>query len=127
MISKLTVFSQTNTDSLHVKCFTKEEVKTIIKDLKAGDLAKEELNLSQKQIFVLEKTINSKDSIITVKNQEKLNLDKLLKVETEKTKFFEDRSKDLENKVHGINQTNKILSVGSIGLIGILVGVLISK
>lgn len=62
---KLTAFSQTVTDSLRVRCFTKEEVLTIIKDIKNGDSVKKELSLANKQIYQLESMIVKKDSIIS--------------------------------------------------------------
>lgn len=124
---KLTAFSQTGTDSLHVRCFTKEEVLTIIKDIKSGDLAKKELNLSNKQIINLELAIVKKDSIISNYETKKLSYEEALKAEEQRFKIFDDKLKEIEKSIKISKTTNQIITVGTVGLIGVLFGVLITK
>lgn len=126
-MTKLTVFSQTNTDSLHVRCFTKEEVLTIIKDIKSGDLAKKELELTNKEIVELDSIITKKDSIISTYETKKLSYEEAIKSEGERFKIIDDKLKKIEENLKTSKTTNKIVTIGGIGIIGFLLGVLIVK
>lgn len=124
---KLTAFSQTVTDSLRVRCFTKEEVLTIIKDIKNGDLVKKELSLANKQIYQLESMIVKKDSIISNFETKKISYEEALRAEEQRFKIFDDKLKEIEKSVRFTKTTNQVLAVGSVGLIGFLFGVLMTK
>lgn len=124
---KLTAFSQTVTDSLRVRCFTKEEVLTIIKDIKNGDSVKKELSLANKQIYQLESMIVKKDSIISNFETKKISYEEALRAEEQRFKIFDDKLKEIEKSVRFTKTTNQVLAVGSVGLIGFLFGVLMTK
>lgn len=126
-MSKLTVFSQTNTDSLRVRCFTKEEVLTIIKDIKSGDQAKKELELTNKQVNELESIISKKDSIITTFQTKGTSYEEAIKYETERFKIVDDKLKEIEKSLKISKTTNQIITVGTVGLLGFLFGVLIAR
>lgn len=126
-MSKLTVFSQTNTDSLHVRCFTKEEVLTIIKDIKSGDLAKKELELSNKEIIKMNSVIVKKDSIISTYQTKKISYEEAIKAEGERFKILDDKLKEIEKSLKTSKTTNQIITIGGVGLLGFLFGVLIVK
>jgi hypothetical protein len=126
-MSKLTVFSQINTDSLRVRCFTKEEVLTIIKDVKSGDLAKKELQLSNKEIIELDSIISKKDSIISTFQTKKLSYEEALKFEGERFKVIDDKLKEIEKSLKISKTTNQVITIGGVGLLGFLLGILIVK
>ena len=90
MIVSLTVFSQSATDTLPVKCFPIPVVKLIVKDLLSGDSAKAELKIANQQLVVMEDKVKLKDNIIfTMDTKEKSYL-KIIDNEKQKYGVMED-------------------------------------
>lgn len=90
--TKLIVFSQTiSSDS--VKCFSYEQAKTIIKDLKKGRLCDSISQIQALQIVNFKEVIQNKNSEITIKNSQFSAKSKELKTANLKLKISKNLSK----------------------------------
>lgn len=120
MMSKLTVFSQTDTLEL-TKCFTIPMVKVIIKDLLRGDSAISLLKLTEIQLAENEKKSILKDSIISTMVIREKNYLSIIENERNKFKIQKDYSSDLEKKLKKERVRNKFTKT----ILGSLISVLI--
>jgi len=111
----LTVFSQTDTSKViePVKCLPVSTLKKVTEDLLKGDLAKKELELSNKEIIKLEEKIILKDSLINVLNYKddnnKLIIDNLGEKISVLEKYNQGLSTDLK-KEKSKNKFKKFLN-----------------
>lgn len=119
-MSKLTVFSQTDTLEL-TKCFTIPMVKVIIKDLLRGDSAISLLKLTEIQLAENEKKSILKDSIISTMVIREKNYLSIIENERNKFKIQKDYSSDLEKKLKKERVRNKFTKT----ILGSLISVLI--
>jgi len=122
----LTAFSQTDTNSKPepVKCFPISKVKEIVKDLKSGDEAKEQLKLSDSLLVVTEKKVELKDSIITTMQIKEQNYISIIDAQNQKYKVMEDYSKKLEFQLKKEKVKNKFTSIIS-GVAVLVLGTLL--
>lgn len=122
----LTAFSQTDTNSKPepVKCFPISKVKEIVKDLKSGDEAKEQLKLSDSLLVVTEKKVELKDSIITTMQIKEQNYVSIIDAQNQKYKVMEDYSKKLEFQLKKEKVKNKFTSIIS-GVAVLVLGTLL--
>lgn len=120
MMSKLTVFSQTDTLEL-TKCFTIPMVKVIIKDLLRGDSAISLLKLTEIQLAENEKKSILTDSIISTMVIREKNYLSIIENERNKFKIQKDYSSDLEKKLKKERVRNKFTKT----ILGSLISVLI--
>lgn len=118
-MSKLTVFSQT--DTLKTKCFTIPVVKVIIKDLLRGDSAIALLKLTEIQLLENEKKIILQDSIISTMTIKEKNYLSVIENEINKFKTEKDYSSNLEKKLKKEKVKNKFTKT----ILGSLISVLI--
>jgi hypothetical protein len=111
----LTVFSQTDTSKVTepVKCLPVSTLKKVTEDLLKGDLAKIELELSNKEILKLEEKMILKDSLINVLNNKddnnKLIIDNLGEKISVLEKYNQGLSTDLK-KEKSKNKFKKFLN-----------------
>lgn len=119
-MSKLTVFSQTDTLEL-TKCFTIPMVKVIIKDLLRGDSAISLLKLTEIQLAENEKKSILTDSIISTMVIREKNYLSIIENERNKFKIQKDYSSDLEKKLKKERVRNKFTKT----ILGSLISVLI--
>ena len=122
----LTAFSQTDTNNKPepVKCFPISKVKEIVKDLKSGDEAKEQLKLSDSLLVVTEKKVELKDSIITTMQIKEQNYVSIIDAQNQKYKVMEDYSKKLEFQLKKEKVKNKFTSIIS-GVAVLVLGTLL--
>jgi hypothetical protein len=122
----LTAFSQTDTNNKTepVKCFPISKVKEIVKDLKSGDEAKEQLKLSDSLLVVTEKKVELKDSIITTMQIKEQNYVSIIDAQNQKYKVMEDYSKKLEFQLKKEKVKNKFTSIIS-GVAVLVLGTLL--
>lgn len=119
-MSKLTVFSQTDTLEL-TKCFTIPMVKVIIKDLLRGDSSISLLKLTEIQLAENEKKSILTDSIISTMVIREKNYLSIIENERNKFKIQKDYSSDLEKKLKKERVRNKFTKT----ILGSLISVLI--
>jgi hypothetical protein len=116
MTLSLTAFSQSDTDTLRVKSFPIPVLKQIAKDLIEGDLAKEQLKITEKQLAESNEVIKiQKEVIMTFRvnesyyNQILKKNDKLFREMTEYNSKLEAQNKKLKT-----NNKFKSVLLGSI-------------
>jgi len=128
LVGTLTAFSQKGTlnekDSV---CFSITTAKKIAKDLLSGDSAKAELKLTEEQLFLTEKKVNLKDSIIDIMNIKITNCETIVQKEREKFVIVEGYSKKLEFELKKQTVKNKIKNYIGGGLLGIITLLIILK
>ena len=127
MMVSLTVFSQNATDTIPVKCFPIPIVKEIAKDLLRGDSAISELKSVEKQLQLTEKKLSLKDSVITEMQTKENNYIKIIENQNSKYEILEGHTKKLERDLKISRVKNKFKSFVSVGVIGFLTFLLISK
>lgn len=123
----LTAFSQTGTDTVHVKTFTVPVVKLIVKDLLSGDSAKAQLKLTEEQLYQTENKVILKDSIINSMKLKELNYQNIINTHIEKYSILENYSKKLEFDLKKEKVKGKFKSVLGTGVIAVLTFLLITK
>ncbi len=109
----LTAFSQTDTknNTEPVKCFPISKVKEIVKDLKSGDEAKEQLKLSDSLLVVTERKVTLLDSVNSTKDKKIENLNTIIGTQEKKYTIMEDYSKKLEFQLKKEKVKNKFTSI----------------
>jgi len=108
MMSKLTVFSQIDTQTIEpVKCFTFPVIKIIMKDLLRGDSAIQLLKLTETQLVENEKKNVLQDSIILTMAAKEKNYLSIIEEERTKFKIQMDYSKELEKNIKREKIKNK--------------------
>lgn len=127
MIVSLTVFSQSATDTLPVKCFPIPVVKLIVKDLLSGDSAKAELKLANQQLVVMEDKVKLKDSVIFTMDFKEKNYLKMIDNEKQKYGVMEDYSKTLQKDLRKERVKNKFTKLVSGAGMAVLAFFLIVK
>jgi len=127
MIVSLTVFSQSATDTLPVKCFPIPVVKLIVKDLLSGDSAKSELKLANQQLVVMEDKVKLKDSVIFTMDFKEKNYLKMIDNEKQKYGVMEDYSKTLQKDLRKERVKNKFTKLVSGAGMAVLAFFLIVK
>ncbi len=128
MMLKLTVFSQKSiVDTIPVKSFPIPVVKAIIQDLIRGDSAIAELNLIKQEIRLYEFKNNEKDNIIEGLKKNEIKSQEIIQSERARYNELNEINKQLKSDLKLLNTTNKVLSIGGIGLLGIFFGVLITR
>ena len=113
LITSLTAFSQSATDTLPVKCFPIPVVRLIVKDLLSGDSAKAELKLANQHIVVIEDKVKLKDSIIVIMDIKEKNYLKIIDSERQKFGIMENYSKTLEKDLRRERVKNKFTKLVS--------------
>ena len=113
LITSLTAFSQSATDTLPVKCFPIPVVRLIVKDLLSGDSAKAELKLANQHIIVIEDKVKLKDSIILTMDIKEKNYLKIIDSERQKFGIMENYSKTLEKDLRRERVKNKFTKLVS--------------
>lgn len=113
LITSLTAFSQSATDTLPVKCFPIPVVRLIVKDLLSGDSAKAELKLANQHIIVIEDKVKLKDSIIVSMDIKEKNYLKIIDSERQKFGIMENYSKTLEKDLRRERVKNKFTKLVS--------------
>ena len=113
LITSLTAFSQSATDTLPVKCFPIPVVRLIVKDLLSGDSAKAELKLANQHIVVIEDKVKLKDSIIVSMDIKEKNYLKIIDSERQKFGIMENYSKTLEKDLRRERVKNKFTKLVS--------------
>ena len=127
LTTKLTVFSQQGMDTLPVKCFPRETINLIMKDIVRGEQAVKKLEITEKQLHLTETQLRSKDSIITIFREKETGYISIMKVENEKFSILQDHTKKIEDQLRKERIKNKFVTYISAGAIGILTGLLIAK
>jgi hypothetical protein len=113
LITSLTAFSQSATDTIPVKCFPIPVVRLIVKDLLSGDSAKAELKLANQHIVVIEDKVKLKDSIIVTMDIKEKNYLKIIDSERQKFGIMENYSKTLEKDLRRERVKNKFTKLVS--------------
>jgi len=108
---KLTAFSQSGTDTIPSKCIPIPIVKMMIKDIIAGDMAKEELKLTQQILDSTEKKVVLKDSVINSLNEKFEKCQGVVEMEREKYILLEGYTKKLETKLKIEKVKNKFKTI----------------
>lgn len=127
MIVSLTVFSQSATDTLPVKCFPIPVVKLIVKDLLSGDSAKAELKLANQQLVVMDDKVKLKDSVIFTMDIKEKNYLKIIDNEKQKYGVMENYSKTLQKDLRRERVKNKFTKLVSGAGMAVLAFFLIVK
>ena len=109
----LTAFSQTDTknNTEPVKCFPISKVKEIVKDLKSGDEAKEQLKLSDSLLVVTERKVTLLDSVNSTKDKKIENLNTIIGTEEKKYIILENHTKKVEWDLKKEKVKNKFTSI----------------
>ena len=117
----LTAFSQTDTknNTEPVKCFPISKVKEIVKDLKSGDEAKEQLKLSDSLLVVTERKVTLKDSVISTMVIQKENYITIIGTQEKKYTIleFQLKKEKVKNKFTSILSGVAVLVLGTILII----------
>jgi hypothetical protein len=113
LITSLTAFSQSATDTIPVKCFPIPVVRLIVKNLLSGDSAKAELKLANQHIVVIEDKVKLKDSIIVTMDIKEKNYLKIIDSERQKFGIMENYSKTLEKDLRRERVKNKFTKLVS--------------
>ena len=127
LITSLTAFSQSATDTLPVKCFPIPVVRLIVKDLLSGDSAKAELKLANQQLVVIGDKVKLKDSIIFTMDTKEKNYLKIIDNERQKFGVMENYSKTLERDLRKERVKNKFTKLVSGAGMAVLAFFLIVK
>jgi hypothetical protein len=123
----LTVFSQQDTDTLRVKCFPKETVKLIMADIVKGESAIKQLEITQKELKMVEKQSIKKDSMIILFREKEVGYNKMIDAEKEKYTIVKNFNEKLEKDLRKERTKNKFIITISTAAVGILTGLLITK
>lgn len=127
LTSKLTVFSQQDMDTLRVKCFPKETVKLIMADIVKGESAIKQLEITQKELKMVEKQSIKKDSMIILFREKEVGYNKMIDAEKEKYTIVKNFNEKLEKDLRKERTKNKFIITISTAAVGILTGLLITK
>lgn len=119
MISSLTAFSQTGTDSIPSKSFPLPVVKMIIKDILSGDSAKAQLKITNKQLEETKKIVSLKDSVIGKLELKYSNSELIINSERDKFKIIDEQLKKTEKELRKEKIKTKIFK--SLTTVGVLV------
>ena len=119
MISSLTAFSQTGTDSIPSKSFPVPVVKMIIKDILSGDSAKAQLKITNQQLEETKKIVSIKDSVINKLELKNSNSELIINSERDKYKIIDDQLKKTEKQLRREKIKTKIFK--SLTTVGALV------
>jgi hypothetical protein len=119
MISSLTAFSQTGTDSIPSKSFPVPVVKMIIKDILSGDSAKAQLKITNQQLEETKKIVSIKDSVINKLELKNSNSELIINSERDKYKIIDDQLKKTEKELSREKIKTKIFK--SLTTVGALV------
>lgn len=99
MISSLTAFSQTGTDSIPSKSFPLPVVKMIIKDILSGDSAKAQLKITNEQLQETKKIVSMKDSVISKLELKNSNSELIINSERDKFSIIDEQLKKTEKQL----------------------------
>lgn len=127
MTLSLTVFSQIDTGTNKVKCFPIPIVKLIVKDLLSGDSAKAQLKLTEQQLLETENKVVMKDSTIDIMKMKEINYGNIIESQNLKYGVLDSYTKEVEKKLKKEKVKNKFKSIVSVGIIGVLSFLLITK
>lgn len=119
MISSLTAFSQTGTDSTPSKSFPVPVVKMIIKDILSGDSAKAQLKITNQQLEETKKIVSIKDSVINKLELKNSNSELIINSERDKFKIIDEQLKKTEKELRKEKIKTKIFK--SLTTVGTLV------
>ena len=119
MISSLTAFSQTGTDSIPSKSFPVPVIKMIIKDILSGDSAKAQLKITNQQLEETKKIVSIKDSVINKLELKNSNSELIINSERDKYKIIDDQLKKTEKQLRREKIKTKIFK--SLTTVGALV------
>jgi hypothetical protein len=119
VISSLTAFSQTGTDSIPSKSFPVPVVKMIIKDILSGDSAKAQLKITNQQLEETKKIVSIKDSVINKLELKNSNSELIINSERDKFKIIDDQLKKTEKQLRKEKIKTKIFK--SLTTVGALV------
>lgn len=120
MISSLTAFSQTGTDSIPSKSFPLPVVKMIIKDILSGDSAKAQLKITNEQLQETKKIVSMKDSVISKLELKNSNSELIINSERDKFSIIDEQLKKTEKQLRKERIKTKIFkSLTTIGTLAI--------
>lgn len=119
MISSLTAFSQTGTDSIPSKSFPLPVVKMIVKDILSGDSAKAQLKITNQQLEETKKIVSLKDSVIGKLELKYSNSELIINSERDKFKIIDEQLKKTEKELRKEKIKTKIFK--SLTTVGVLV------
>lgn len=125
-MTKLTAFSQTDTDTTYVRCLPEPMLRMILNDLVSGDSAKSMLTLAEYEIDLLKDKISIQDSIILNYKIKEDNYNKIIS-ENRTFEILENHIKILDEQIKVQKRKNNIRTVSSLGLIGTLTYLLLRK
>ena len=122
----LIVFSQKDT-IIPTKCFSAPVVKLIAKDLISGDLAKEELKLTLKELKETELKVSLKDSIITKLSEKEVNYNKVISEQRAQYGVLQTHIAQVEKSLKEMKYKNIFTKIFSTIIVGTLTYFLIIK
>lgn len=125
-MTKLTAFSQTDTDTTYVRCLPEPMLRMILNDLVSGDSAKSMLTLAEYEIDLLQDKISIQDSIILNYKIKEENYNRIIS-ENRTFEILENHIKILDEQIKVQKRKNNIRTVSSLGLIGTLTYLLLRK
>ena len=125
-MTKLTAFSQIDTDTTYVKCLPIPVIRSILKDLVSGDSTKMVLTSVESEMELLNMKIMIQDSIIDSFKYKEENYERIIN-ENRRFLILENHINNLEDKLKLEKKKNKLKTISSVGLIGVLTYFLISK
>lgn len=125
-MTKLTAFSQTDTDTTYVRCLPEPMLRMILNDLVSGDSAKSMLTLAEYEIDLLKDKISIQDSIILNYKIKEENYNRIIS-ENRTFEILENHIKILDEQIKVQKRKNNIRTVSSLGLIGTLTYLLLRK
>lgn len=126
VMTKLTAFSQTGTDTTYVRCLPEPMLRMILNDLVSGDSAKSMLTLAEYEIDLLQDKISIQDSIILNYKIKEENYNRIIS-ENRTFEILENHIKILDEQIKVQKRKNNIRTVSSLGLIGTLTYLLLRK
>ena len=126
IMTKLTAFSQTDTDTTYVRCLPEPMLRMILNDLVSGDSAKSMLTLAEYEIDLLKDKISIQDSIILNYKIKEENYNRIIS-ENRTFEILENHIKILDEQIKVQKRKNNIRTVSSLGLIGTLTYLLLRK
>ena len=111
MTLSLTAFSQSDTDTLRVKSFPIPVLKQIVKDLIEGDLAKEQLKITEKQLAESNEVIKIQKEVIMTFRVNESYYNQILKKNDELFREITEYNSKLESQNKKLKTNNKFKSV----------------
>jgi len=111
MMLSLTAFSQSDTDTLRVKSFPIPVLKQIVKDLIEGDLAKEQLKITEKQLAESNEVIKIQKEVIMTFRVNESYYNQILKKNDELFREMTEYNSKLEAQNKKLKTNNKFKSV----------------